>query len=479
MTADPSSSVSSLSDFPDWVGPMWVKELRQGLRRNLFLINFLLLHFTMCSWVVFMALGDEDFVNEAGEPFFWVILVLGLLMIPGRALWMISSEKKAHTFELIQLSSLSPWQIVFGKWSALVSQALLLTVSLLPYACIRYFFGKLHLVNDSLAIAVMMGVAAILTACGIMISTLNKYGVILSILACVIVAPFILPFFFMGLIGFIRYFQIDYAVMGVVLIPFYAVLYSLMILNFATIAISRQVENNSSRMKILGWLALLPALLSVFIGGGGWELPIILAGTGVLGVIVVIFYSLSAPTLPSYQAEAAFRRYGFWGRKAALFLAPSNESGARNSISLALLLVVSFLLPFWISWTELPSPIAASWFFICFFAGVLLPWIPIHFMGQWSISQRSPELWFIMEIFLTVYTMGLVAVFMGMETRWLSVAVSTSPFGSLFLTAVKKEILPESVVFIILQWVSIMLVMWLRRPPKIETATLGQQEGVV
>lgn len=46
--SSPAAALEGLSDFPEWLDPMVVKELRQGLRARWFVAPFLLLQALAC-----------------------------------------------------------------------------------------------------------------------------------------------------------------------------------------------------------------------------------------------------------------------------------------------------------------------------------------------------------------------------------------------------------------------------------------------
>jgi len=73
-----------------------------------------------------------------------------LVIQPLRGIGAVSSEVKAGTIDLMVLTRLSAWRIVFGKWVALVSQSALLLTAIIPYLILRYFFGEMDLFAELL-----------------------------------------------------------------------------------------------------------------------------------------------------------------------------------------------------------------------------------------------------------------------------------------------------------------------------------------
>jgi hypothetical protein len=147
---------------------MLVKELRQGLRTNLFTTAFILLQVFMlfCVSAALASPGAQD-----TQFFFWIFIVAMLLVIqPLRGFHAISSEFSLNTLDLIQLTKLDGWRIAWGKWTALNAQSLLFVASVMPYLAMRYFVGNVDLVQDFLAIGLLAAGSAFATAVTVGIS---------------------------------------------------------------------------------------------------------------------------------------------------------------------------------------------------------------------------------------------------------------------------------------------------------------------
>lgn len=132
-----ASSAGRLSDFPDWLGPMLVKDLRQSLRSRSFVVVFILLQGFIClTLLMSMAATGMD----AGFGFYWsVVWAVLLIAVPLRGLGAVSQERQAAMLELITLTKLNAWRLVAGKWAALSALTLLVFVCLVPCVMLRYF----------------------------------------------------------------------------------------------------------------------------------------------------------------------------------------------------------------------------------------------------------------------------------------------------------------------------------------------------
>ncbi|MEZ5387297.1 MAG: hypothetical protein R3F13_17445 [Prosthecobacter sp.] len=140
------TSVTPLTDFPDHLSPMVVKELRQGLRTRMFGLVMVLLHVLL---VLFTLVGGGSGNAEIANTWFDGITTLTLCVIlPLRGFSAVADELKAGTLDMLTLTSLSAGRIIFGKWASIAAQSLLLAFSILPYVVARYVFGGLDLFGE-------------------------------------------------------------------------------------------------------------------------------------------------------------------------------------------------------------------------------------------------------------------------------------------------------------------------------------------
>ncbi len=138
---------TELTDFPDRLSPMLVKELRQGLRTNLFVTAFILLQGLMILCIL-MGSAEPD-SNAAANGFFWFFIFVTFIIVqPIRGFAALSSEYTLNTMDLIQLTRLDALRIAWGKWFAINAQTLLLLTAVIPYVVLRYFFGLVNVFAD-------------------------------------------------------------------------------------------------------------------------------------------------------------------------------------------------------------------------------------------------------------------------------------------------------------------------------------------
>jgi hypothetical protein len=147
---DAAAVAARMNEFPGSFSPMLVKELRQGMRTNLFAVAFLLFQTVM---ILSLLAGLADPGSGAGDGFFWFFVVVILLVVqPLRGFNALCSEQSLNTMDLIQLTRLDAWRITLGKWTALNAQTLLFLTGVLPYLAMRYFLGNVNFVADLVAL---------------------------------------------------------------------------------------------------------------------------------------------------------------------------------------------------------------------------------------------------------------------------------------------------------------------------------------
>ena len=159
-------SLTHLTDFPDKLSPMLVKELRQGMRARSFTVLFLVFQGLLA--LILLTAGSAASSDAAGSFASGVIFSMfagaALFIQPMRGVNALSSEISDNTIEMMVLTRLSAWRIVFGKWIAIVSQTALILVTIIPYLILRYFFGGMILAGEMVFLGLMFLTSMALTA---------------------------------------------------------------------------------------------------------------------------------------------------------------------------------------------------------------------------------------------------------------------------------------------------------------------------
>ena len=259
------------TDFADWLSPMLVKELRQGVRSRAFVSTFILLQAAMLLNVLIgLSNADSDGAEES-TIFFWVLVGISVLFIlPMSGLNSVGNEIKANTLELIFLTRLTALRIIAGKWLAVFAQAVLLVCAVLPYLVLRYFMGGVNLTAELIALATMLGASAVFSAVTIGLSPYQT-----RVVRGVLVVGFVFliwgsagPFLFGrvgmgGPLGWSRWLIVPVVACAVILLW--------LMLEVGASRIAPGAENHAAAKRTLAFAAFLTALGASFLpGGSNW-----------------------------------------------------------------------------------------------------------------------------------------------------------------------------------------------------------------
>jgi ABC-type transport system involved in multi-copper enzyme maturation permease subunit len=183
------------ADLSDRLGPMTVKELRQGMRRGSFVIPFLGIHLLaiLTTATEFQA-GDLGSTSEhpgilnigllaASGPFWLVVALICAVVMPLGGLTLMGGELEESNHELLLLTKLTRWQVVGGKFLTLWGLCALTFVSLLPYVVVRYLVGGIEPVQELACSGTVVALAGMVSAGAIGASAFPGIGVRIAVLA--------------------------------------------------------------------------------------------------------------------------------------------------------------------------------------------------------------------------------------------------------------------------------------------------------
>lgn len=291
---------------------MLVKELRQGMRTNLFTIAFILLQ-TFMVLCLLAGIGNQG--SNDMDGFFWFFIVSVLLVVqPLRGFSALTSEYQLNTMDLIQLTRLDGWRITLGKWTALNAQSLLLVTGVLPYLVMRYFLGNVNFVIDLVALVLISIGSGLATAITIGCSVFRNF-----LLRGVLVLAFGIgsAILFAGATQVLRFRGIDKEEIIAISAASVAAIYGIFFfLSFGASRISPLSENLATRKRLAAILAVaLTYTLFLF------DAPeIILA----VSSVILAFACIDALTepLPIFSRVLQPFRKNLLTKLSALFLCP-------------------------------------------------------------------------------------------------------------------------------------------------------------
>lgn len=167
------SAALAISDFPDRLSPMVVKELRQGLRTRLFGGVLLTLHLMLV--LLTLLSGGAENADVVSGWFDGIITLVLCIIMPLRGFSAVADELKSGTLDMLALTRLSAGRIIFGKWAAIASQSLLLMLSILPYVVARFVFGGLDLFGEIAALFYKWLAGVVIAAVIVALSTQRQF----------------------------------------------------------------------------------------------------------------------------------------------------------------------------------------------------------------------------------------------------------------------------------------------------------------
>ncbi|HEX8311540.1 MAG TPA: hypothetical protein VF614_09505, partial [Chthoniobacteraceae bacterium] len=319
------STPAPTTDFPDWLSPMVVKELRQGMRTKLFVGIFIVLQVLMTLNVAVGLLTAAGQSNaQASNVVFWVMVAVPvLLVLPLTGMNAVSNEIKMNTLELIFLTPVSAWRIIAGKWLAIVGQAVLLVSAVLPYAVLRYFIGGVNLWQELISLALLLVASAVLTAAAVGFSPYQtRLTRVLVSVGVVIVVQGAIPLAFYSSRSVVGGSSLaGLPLLGAVLVLVGIVLF--LMFEFGASKIAPPAEDHSWKKRSLAALLLLLAA-GVSFAAANTEWFTLLTGVLILGVCLDALAE-QPRLIPSIYHP--FARRGVAGRIAGRLLYPGWTSG--------------------------------------------------------------------------------------------------------------------------------------------------------
>ncbi len=319
-------------DFADWLSPMLVKELRQGMRTRVFVGSFILLQMAMTMNVIIGLLMAADKRDPSfSTAFFWgVVAVPIIFVLPLSGLGTLSNELNANTLELVFLTRLSAWRIVAGKWFAIVAQNVLLVCAVLPYAVLRYFIGGVNVTEELITLAMMLIASTLL--CGITVGVSpfqTRLTRALLIGGLVFFSWGILPGFFLVGGAFRVFGPMPMFSWGLgIALAIFCILFLLLMLEIGAGKIAPAAENHAAKKRGFTFALLLLAGLFNLVIANAQMLT-------VLALLLTIPICIDAVCEQPRWIPSIFRpfaRWGLIGRVVGRFAYPGWQTGVPFTI---------------------------------------------------------------------------------------------------------------------------------------------------
>lgn len=392
-------------DFPTWLPPMLVKELRQGLRTRGFvgsMVGFQAVMVIAFVWAFAVDIFGESQAQGTVNGFFWGVLgVLLMVITPLRAMAGLRQEIEAKTLDLLMLTDLTAWRIVLGKWTSLMAQGALLVLALLPYGLVRYFFGAVDLLQDLLGIAAMYLGCGVLTALALWVSGLPKLFRIGLPIAFVMLFQGAGGFMFNG---FFRHMSFSTSGSPGWTAAWVLVVNGVLLLLFCLVQAVRRIappsDNHSPLARGLALLTLVPAAVLFTFANST------LMGAQQLLVAFVALIFVSVIELASMRRPMAVQVRTWW-----------NRGRLRSGIGYLVLpgwpsaaLFTAFWLglaaiPVLIGLTKIPTASGTDmvWLFTLLWTALVFPVLLLSFVP--SVARQAPAIYFILQAVFGIFAL--------------------------------------------------------------------------
>jgi ABC-type transport system involved in multi-copper enzyme maturation permease subunit len=323
-----------MRDLSDFLSPILVKEVRQGVRGQVFSGSCLLLQVLMLL-VMAAALAEQGRSRSSAEMlmvWFWLTLGVPVALIqPLSGIAAVSGEKTLRTLEPMLLTGLSARRIVLGKWTALAVQNSLLVVAAFPFFLLRYFLGGIDLVAEGFWMLGLCVFAGLLTALTVGISPLPVSSLfrILLYLTAIVGAVFMVVPFVAGAMQPMMPSRASPLTVSTAL----SLVAALLALETGAQQIAAPAERGTTRLRLLV-LAVLPLLVWGTSNVERWlQAHVVFWATSLL--LLVVIGSLCEAQKSSSRAYAAFFARGPLRALAGVLFAPGWASGVFFTVTLA------------------------------------------------------------------------------------------------------------------------------------------------
>ena len=260
----------------DRANAILVKEVRQSLKSRYFIVTFALLLLGAWLITVFGMMTSDASTLEfggAGSNFFmWFYIVLAfsvLFFVPFATFQSLSNERNLNTFETLQITTLTPRQIVLGKlWSAVVSNFIYYSV-ITPFIAFASLLQGFDAFTAAYYLIATFCLSVFLSMAALMVSTFGNQKVTGGLATLFVMGALIFSFSSMiGVaitqiqVGFVPYNDQEFwwfngfAILSMLL-------YFWLFVEVAASRLTFEADNRSTGIRVVMFVQLLAFLISV------------------------------------------------------------------------------------------------------------------------------------------------------------------------------------------------------------------------
>jgi hypothetical protein len=156
-----SALVTGLERLGDRFNPIVVKEVRQALKSRQFVFTFLLLLLAAWAGSIFgvAALGESIDYGSSAVTFYagflFALCMASLVIVPFSTFRSIVEERTETTLELLQITALSPVQIVRGKTLSAIVQVLVYYCAIAPFIAFTALLPGFDIVHVTFSLVML------------------------------------------------------------------------------------------------------------------------------------------------------------------------------------------------------------------------------------------------------------------------------------------------------------------------------------
>lgn len=173
-------TLEQMNAYSDWINPIVIKEVRQSLKSKLFVTTFMLSLAACWAISIFGIMFSWNFIEYTPisltffTAYYYVLAFALFVVIPFGAYGSLQTERDQNTYEILQITTLRPAQIVTGKLASAMLQAIILYAVIAPFIAFSSLLQGFDLLRVSyqMVLSLIICMGASMTC--LMLSTLGK-----------------------------------------------------------------------------------------------------------------------------------------------------------------------------------------------------------------------------------------------------------------------------------------------------------------
>ncbi len=183
------------------INPIVVKEVRQSLKSKQFTISYGLTLVAAVGWTLLAIslMVPRIFYMPGGlallAGFFCILAVPLMVIIPFSAFRSLTAETEDSTFELLSISALSSYQIIYGKMASACVQILLYLSALAPCIVLTYLLRGVSLFSIAFLLGLTVLYSVSETALALLLASICKTRMAQTGVSVLVLSGLLVAFF--------------------------------------------------------------------------------------------------------------------------------------------------------------------------------------------------------------------------------------------------------------------------------------------